>query len=103
MCHDFQHETNVAYQNVAYQSAKVRSRRPISWPDYLTKEIREGYFVQRQKQGSIIGQVNVPGIQSESTTEEQQKTMNAVRILLQENLARRPATGPPLMPHLMSS
>ena len=68
----------------------LRSRiyRKFVFPDYSTEELGEIFSLKAKKKGFVIGEVDVPGILSEFTTEEQRKTMNArlVRILLQESV-----------------
>ena len=68
----------------------LRSRiyRKFVFPDYSTDELGEIFSLKAKKKGFIIGEVDVAGILSNYTTEEQRKTMNArlVRILLQESV-----------------
>ena len=57
-------------------------------PDCSTEELRQ-ISLRPDKKRFVISEVDVSGILSEFTTEEQQKTINArlVRILLQESVA----------------
>ena len=68
----------------------LRSRiyRKFVFPDYSTEELGEIFSLKAEKKGFVIGEVDVSGILSRFTTEEQRKTMNArlVRILLQESV-----------------
>ena len=68
----------------------LRSRiyRKFVFPDYSTEELGEIFSLKAEKKGFVIGEVDVPGILSRFTTEEQRTTMNAVlvRILLQKSV-----------------
>ena len=69
-------------------SLRSRIYRKFVFLDYSTEELGEIFSLKAEKKGFVIGEVEVPGILSRFTTEEQRKTMNAplVRILLQESV-----------------
>lgn len=68
----------------------LRSRiyRKFVFPDYTAEELGEIFNLKAKEKGFVIGELDVPGILSKYTTQDQRKTMNArlVRILLEESI-----------------
>lgn len=68
----------------------LRSRiyRKFVFPDYTAEELGEIFNLKAKEKGFVIGELDVPGILSKHTTEDQRKTMNArlVRTLLEESI-----------------
>lgn len=84
----------------------LRSRiyRKFVFPDYTAEELGEIFNLKVKEKGFVIGELDVPGILSKYTTQDQRKTMNArlVRILLEESIEEA-SQRLPLMPHFKTS